>query len=446
MYRLGNHEAAGVGVFYSFDPLARDDMIHAYISSFPIPLAGVKFLAEGFPHNHGFPERLVINGPDMVRLTECKLATKELFLSADISIPKYLFLNPTVDLDRIISFFASNTDGFVVKASTGSGGKYIRLFSSDELSIAENYVRDLWCAGRNVFLEERIHPLEIRDSAGSLVDWNIKSLMSFCSRGNDFDITYLDSLIRYGIKGSLPINICRGGNPGELADFCALTSVSEKEIIETAVAAASVICRKTYGSGFVGSPVPVKGGLLSIDMMVDEIGVHVLEANSGAVGGFSALAKLRKKKMHSSKLFLASLGPFLEYNSSLNQNLSKDWIPKLDNAVGYFEMGIAFSSLNNYPAAMACFENSVSLNPDFQEAYNNLGILQSRSKQYGAALNSFRKAVLLDHEFISAKHNLAIVLNYLGHEESSREEFMDAKALADELARTGDVVIGDLLK
>lgn len=79
-----------------------------------------------------------------------------------------------------------------------------------------------------------------------------------------------------------------------------------------------------------------------------------------------------------------------------------------------FELGLAFESAGDVPAAIAHFQCTVEVQPNHTQASVNLGALLARSGQPVAAIKSLRKAVRLEPNSIKARMNLAMALGSQG--------------------------------
>ena len=92
--------------------------------------------------------------------------------------------------------------------------------------------------------------------------------------------------------------------------------------------------------------------------------------------------------------------------------LSTKKIPEI-----YYIFGNIQKKLKKYENAISSFENAISLNPNFSEAYNNLGNTKKLINKRDEAVKLYKKAISLKQENIEALFNLAIILkednNYL---------------------------------
>lgn len=81
-------------------------------------------------------------------------------------------------------------------------------------------------------------------------------------------------------------------------------------------------------------------------------------------------------------------------------------IRKNDSAVLHNKVGICLLLLRRDPEARREFQQSLKLDKNYSEAYNNLGALYYNSRKYGPAIREYKKAIKLNEENASFHSNL----------------------------------------
>jgi len=75
-----------------------------------------------------------------------------------------------------------------------------------------------------------------------------------------------------------------------------------------------------------------------------------------------------------------------------------------------YNYGNIQSKLKNYKKAINSFNEAISLNPNFSEAYNSLGVIKKLINENEEAIQYYKKAIATKNDNISAYFNLAIAL------------------------------------
>ena len=93
---------------------------------------------------------------------------------------------------------------------------------------------------------------------------------------------------------------------------------------------------------------------------------------------------------------------------------------KVDQAVPFYHYnaGNAYSALNKFEEAVACYQRALSLNPDYYEALNNLGNALKAQGKLEEAMACHQRAISLKPDFYKAHTNLGVVL----HDQGKMEE------------------------
>lgn len=76
-------------------------------------------------------------------------------------------------------------------------------------------------------------------------------------------------------------------------------------------------------------------------------------------------------------------------------------------------MGVSASQLEMHDIAIQAYNNAITLNSDFSEAYFNMGITFTKQGKFDEAINAYRKTVSLNPNHIDAYNNMSNI--YLQH-------------------------------
>jgi tetratricopeptide (TPR) repeat protein len=87
------------------------------------------------------------------------------------------------------------------------------------------------------------------------------------------------------------------------------------------------------------------------------------------------------------------------------------------------------------PAAVASYERSLELAPDYPLAHNDLGSIELRAGQTNEALSHFRRAVELDPGFAEAHYNLGGILLGEGRLDEALSQYEKVAELRPDLSQ-----------
>tara|TARA_B110000305_G_C19420231_1_gene630474 strand:+ start:116 stop:2074 length:1959 start_codon:yes stop_codon:yes gene_type:complete len=79
----------------------------------------------------------------------------------------------------------------------------------------------------------------------------------------------------------------------------------------------------------------------------------------------------------------------------------------------FYLIGTTFLQLNKFDEAIDNFKNSINLDSNFPEIYNNLGIALAKKEKNTEALVNYNKAIKLKNDYIEAHINRGVSLNKL---------------------------------
>jgi predicted O-linked N-acetylglucosamine transferase (SPINDLY family) len=105
-----------------------------------------------------------------------------------------------------------------------------------------------------------------------------------------------------------------------------------------------------------------------------------------------------------------------------------------DFAQAWWKHGNILQNLNCYPAAMASYDRAIALKPDYAEAYSNKGIVLQKLRQYAAALDSFQQAIALKPDYANAYNNCGLAFKDLRQFEAELEYYEKAIAIKPDFA------------
>ena len=86
---------------------------------------------------------------------------------------------------------------------------------------------------------------------------------------------------------------------------------------------------------------------------------------------------------------------------------------KPDYVEAYFNKGNTLKDLNKFNEAEICYKKAIKLKSNYPEAHNNLGVMFNKLGKFYEAEISFKKVIELKPDFLEAYNNLGILLKYL---------------------------------
>jgi tetratricopeptide (TPR) repeat protein len=125
------------------------------------------------------------------------------------------------------------------------------------------------------------------------------------------------------------------------------------------------------------------------------------------------------------------------------QRLQKQGVDQ--KALGFFEQGIELFNAGKFPEAIAQFEKSVEVKPDFLEASQNLASSYFRAGQYEKAIGAAQKALEIEPKSAQMIKLISVAHSKLGNENKAQEyqeklkDFPDTEFSAEELYNLGVV-------
>ena len=110
-----------------------------------------------------------------------------------------------------------------------------------------------------------------------------------------------------------------------------------------------------------------------------------------------------------------------------NDQAARAWL-----SVGYL--------LENLEESISVYDRTISLKPDFVEAYNNRGNAKQKQGQYEDALADYDEAIRLRPDYAKAYHNRGAAKDALDRIDEARQDFKNARDLAQDV---GDDSLAD---
>ena len=101
------------------------------------------------------------------------------------------------------------------------------------------------------------------------------------------------------------------------------------------------------------------------------------------------------------------------------------------SAVEATDRGNDFYFAKNYAQALAAYDEAITLNPNFAEAYNNRGIVKYELGQYAEAVSNYTMAIKLHANFVEALNNRGNAYAALGQFQNAAQDLQAAIKLND---------------
>ena len=119
--------------------------------------------------------------------------------------------------------------------------------------------------------------------------------------------------------------------------------------------------------------------------------------------------------------------------------------PDLATDLEYLKLGKALLKYNQKEEAIACYEQSLKLNPNLSQAHHNLGEIYSREEKWQAAISSYQKAIKLNPRFSWSHHSLGKAFANTQQWEKAISAYQEALQLNPQAAVTyhclGDALV-----
>ena len=298
----------------------------------PIRLDGL-LTAYDFPKDFAPFTRITDTHEQLKEVTDNKWRTKQTLYEAGIAVPDGIFISkedPETIAVRLQTLGKQSdltgtpfdiSSGFVIKSNTGSQGREVKLFAPEQIEEAEAFAKELFSEGLDIIIEQRILPksfpdrrkvrVDLAGALGTAIDYNVRVLTT----AHQTDPQVIDAEVRYDAMGQNPVNISQTAGALRLPEVYTPDDIDTIE--KAAIKATAVLCQKT------SNPEQILAGIAGLDIILSEQGIpYVIEANSGAVGGFGTLTRLDGTPLPSvADVLYPSFREFLVYNYRQAKNL-----------------------------------------------------------------------------------------------------------------------------
>ena len=101
-----------------------------------------------------------------------------------------------------------------------------------------------------------------------------------------------------------------------------------------------------------------------------------------------------------------------------------------------FHVASALAVLGRYEEAVASYERSIQLDPDYVRSHCNLGVALATLGRYEEAVESYHRALEIDPDFANCHHNLGVSLRNLKRFDDALASFRRALELQPDASRT----------
>jgi TolA-binding protein len=98
-------------------------------------------------------------------------------------------------------------------------------------------------------------------------------------------------------------------------------------------------------------------------------------------------------------------------------------------AEAWYNKGVALGNLEKYEEALKCFEKAIAINPNYAGAWHNKGVELGNLEKYEEALKCFEKAIEINPNFANAWSNKGMALKFSGKVAEAEKCFAEAKKL-----------------
>jgi len=108
---------------------------------------------------------------------------------------------------------------------------------------------------------------------------------------------------------------------------------------------------------------------------------------------------------------------------------------KPDYADAYNNMGATFTKLGKLDEAIEAYKKSISLKPDYAEAFNNMGVALKDQGKLDEAIKAYKKAVSLKPDHAEAYDNMGVALKSQGKLDEAIETYKKSISLKPDYAQ-----------
>ncbi|TRZ50704.1 MAG: hypothetical protein D4S01_06155 [Dehalococcoidia bacterium] len=248
----------------------------------------------------------ILNSLQMLSFIADKIAFGKFLEDSGLPYPKTLAIPSDRSSDaarEAIGKFVTGDSlaGVAVKRQFGGCGTSVKMFETDKMSRAVNFALLLKERDNNVIVQERIDPVEIFDSDGVRLDWNLRIIATWKDGKPVIDKVMIETRSRE--YGSEPVNKSQGAETMSLKKFFEKYDFSDKQREQLVSGAEGLITEamiklRDYAidRGISPNELYAKPGLVGWDIIQREDGqLYIIEANAGSVGGIQTLESLAEE-------------------------------------------------------------------------------------------------------------------------------------------------------
>lgn len=380
--------------------ICEDGKFSYIVPSRPVKIDGVNSMYDGARDD----EAVQRPNKTILALSDDKHTSKEIMATAGLPVPKGVFIENHDQIENLLSDLRIATphrEWLVLKELHGSHGDHVEIFRKDSNALQERIAELLSSTHKPVMVEERIMPpplsslIESDDPLLSdpAIDYNFRILVTMDPKKP----RAIDGEIRYKIqsRNPTPVNITHDSEPAEALP---IDAIKNSKLIQTLYKQAELATKALCEAG---GYVPGKDfAYTGVDIMLDsDLTSYILEINTGAVGGFATLARIRGKTID-------SVGDVLipEWHPRLKKNRRRSWMhlePKfkrLDlSELDYQTIYSSYMDAENYKAAESFVLSIVGKVPDTQVA-RELYHITFKTSEYDTAKQFINEALARDSE------------------------------------------------
>lgn len=370
----------GKGLFADYLLVYEDKSLGLVKTDAPIP---IDLLNISYSNNKEVYENFsdyLINSLDLHILTDDKIKTKNLLQKNGIRVPRGSSSNEDgFDLESVVQSLSGS--GIVIKPNHGSRGNGVKMFYNPKEAM--DYASDLISKGKETIIEERITPDEWIEN-GVSCDWNIRYLVWLSKHPK-----LIDCEIRIDHNNDNPINVSRGSyalDGNEL--WQRLSDSAIYDLWKEATISPRIIFSYFKKQG------KELHGILGLDIMIKDGMPYLLEVNSGAVGGFATLSRIRKEPNRNIEdALLPELEILMKKQYAKRELTTKFKRIKPDiEELSYMSFRLADI---DYGSTRSMLLKVLESKPDNEANIRNVGLIMAEHKEYDFAHNLVEKGLKL---------------------------------------------------
>lgn len=393
----------------------------------PVPVDGWMTMYDSPRDYEGLRDYLTTN-VSLFEITENKWLTRTILEKTGLPVPKGVFIprKEAESFGETFNYFIDKTPGLkgvVIKGNVGSGGIFVKLFGLEEHDKAIIYAQSLFAKNQDVIIEERIYPYPTtiaqplsRPLTPEEVDYNFRVLVTLepCPRK-------IDAEIRYGALNGDPVNVHQGAKAVRPEKI-----LPEKIVDRVYLAAERATVALWREINHQSSPTM---GFVGIDIILGRDRIpYIIEANSGAVGGFGTLCRLDGKPLKSiPEILIPSTREFL-----LRNYYSRKPFKRLERFSPEYRdlsfMATSYGFSRKFDKSRAIMERILREYPEKGETHHNMCWVLHQEKKYKESLEHARQAAALEPNNPLFIQGVLSNLRKLGRYEEAEKYFIECGA------------------